>query len=57
MPLCSSNNILVKNFASLISIGSERSIIEVGRKSLLGKAKAQPNLVKRFIDKAKKKGI
>jgi len=39
VPLCSSNKILVKNMVSLISIGTERSIIELGRKSLLGKAK------------------
>ena len=57
IPLCSSNKILVKNAASLISIGTERSIIELGKKSLLGKAKARPDLVKRFIDKAKKEGL
>jgi len=57
VPLCSSNNILVKNFASLISIGTERSIIELGRKSLLGKARARPDLVKRFMDKSKKEGV
>lgn len=57
VPLCSSNKILVKNMASLISIGTERSIIELGKKSLLGKAKARPDLVKRFIEKAKKEGF
>jgi len=56
-PLCSSNKILVKNMSSLISIGTERSIIELGKKSLLGKAKARPDLVKRFIDKGKKEGF
>jgi len=57
IPLCSSNKILVRNKASLISIGTERSIIELGQKSLLGKAKARPDLVKRFMDKAKKEGF
>ena len=57
VPLCSSNKILVKNVASLISIGTERSIIELGRKSLLGKAKARPDLVKRFMEKSKKEGL
>src|SRR4030042_3549772 len=57
VPLCSSNKILVKNMVSLISIGTERSIIELGKKSLLGKAKARPDLAKRFIDKAKKEGL
>lgn len=57
VPNCGSNSILVKNQASLISIGTEKSIIELGKKSLLGKAKARPDLVKRFIDKAKKEGF
>ncbi len=57
VPNCGSNYILVKNQASLISIGTEKSIIELGKKSLLGKAKARPDLVKRFIDKAKKEGL
>lgn len=57
IPVCSSNKILVKNIASLISIGTERSIIDLGKKSLIGKAKARPDLVKRFIDKGKKEGF
>lgn len=56
-PICNKNSVLVKNVRSLISIGTERSIIELGKKSLLGKARARPDLVKRFIDKAKKEGI
>jgi len=57
VPNCSSNSILVKNISSLISIGTEKSIIDLGKKSLLGKAKARPDLVKRFLDKAKKEGF
>lgn len=56
VPMCSPDTILVKNVTSLVSIGTERSVIELGKKSLLGKAKARPDLVKRFIDKAKKEG-
>ena len=56
VPVCSSDTVLVKNVTSLVSIGTERSIIELGKKSLLGKAKARPDLVKRFFDKAKKEG-
>ena len=57
VPACSSNNVLVRNVASLISIGTERSIIELGKKSLLGKARARPDLVKRFIEKAQNEGF
>ena len=37
VPLCSSKRVLVKNDFSLISIGTERSTIELGKKSLAGK--------------------
>lgn len=56
VPMCTPDTILVKNVASLVSIGTERSVIELAKKSLLGKAKARPDLVKRFLDKAKKEG-
>ena len=57
VPLCSSNTLLVRTAASLVSIGTERSMIELGKKSLLGKARARPDLVKRFIEKAQKEGL
>lgn len=56
-PQCRSKTILVQNYHSLLSIGTERSIIALGKKSLLGKARARPDLVKRAIDKAKKEGL
>ena len=46
VPMCSSDTLLVRNMASLVSIGTERSVVELGQKSLLGKAKARPDLVK-----------
>ena len=49
--------ILVKNASSLISIGTERLTIELGKKSLLGKAAARPDLVRRAWSKAKKEGL
>ncbi len=57
IPNCGSNNILVKNKASLISIGTEKSVIDLGKKSLIGKAKARPDLIKRLLEKAKKEGF
>lgn len=57
VPVCTSNTVLVKNMCSLVSIGTERSIIELGKKSLLGKAKARPDLVRRFKEKALKEGL
>jgi predicted dehydrogenase/threonine dehydrogenase-like Zn-dependent dehydrogenase len=57
IPLNSPDTLLVKNIASLVSLGTERSVIELGQKSLLGKAKARPDLVKRFLEKSKKEGF
>ncbi len=57
VPLCGSKRILVRNRHSLISLGTERSTIELGRKSLLGKAASRPDLVRRAWDKAKKEGL
>ena len=57
VPTCTPNNLLIKNRASLISLGTERSIIDLGRKSLLGKARSRPDLVKRFAEKVKTEGL
>ena len=57
VPLCGNKRILVRNIRSLISIGTERSTIELGRKSLAGKAAARPDLVRRVWEKARKEGL
>ena len=57
MPACRSGTILVKNLSSIVSLGTERSIVELGKKSLLGKARARPDLVKRVIEKARTEGV
>ena len=49
--------ILVKNSFSLISAGTERSAVELARKSLLGKARSRPKDVTKLIQYAKKQGI
>jgi predicted dehydrogenase len=57
VPQCGSKRLLVRTTHSLISLGTERSTIELGRKSLLGKAASRPDLVRRAWDKAKKEGL
>jgi len=56
-PRCGRGELLVATRASLISIGTERSIIALGRKSLLGKARARPDLVRRVVEKARQEGV
>lgn len=48
---------LVKIFASLVSAGTERMVVEFAEKSYLGKARSRPDLVKQTLDKAKREGI
>jgi len=57
VPKVSGGTVIVKNMASLLSLGTERSMIELGKKSLLGKARARPDLVKRFFEKARQEGL
>jgi len=49
--------ILVRNRASLISVGTERAMIEVAKKSLLGKARARPDWVRQVVDKIRTEGL
>ncbi|WP_300369434.1 bi-domain-containing oxidoreductase [Hydrogenimonas sp.] len=55
--ICDENGVLIKTTASLVSAGTEKMIVDIAKKSLLGKAKARPDLVKQVIDKMKKEGI
>ncbi len=56
-PKVKAGHVLVKNRASLISAGTERMVIEFAKKSLAGKAKARPDLVKKVLEKAKRDGL
>lgn len=49
--------VLVRTVASLISVGTERSVVEFTKKSLLQKAQARPDLVKKVISKVKTDGV
>jgi predicted dehydrogenase/threonine dehydrogenase-like Zn-dependent dehydrogenase len=48
---------LVKVEASLVSAGTERMVVEFAEKSLVGKARSRPDLVKQVIDKARREGV
>ncbi|MEB2333106.1 MAG: bi-domain-containing oxidoreductase [Anaerolineaceae bacterium] len=48
---------LVKVSASLVSAGTERMVVEFAEKSLVGKARSRPDLVKQVLDKAKREGL
>jgi predicted dehydrogenase/threonine dehydrogenase-like Zn-dependent dehydrogenase len=56
-PSVKAGNILVSTRASLISAGTERMVVEFARKSLAGKARERPDLVKKVLHKIKKDGV
>ncbi len=49
--------ILVRTAFSAISAGTERASVEAGRRSLLGKAMARPDLVKKMLAYARSNGM
>ena len=56
-PSIRSGGIIVKNFYSVISIGTEKSIVNFAKKNIIGKARNRPDLFKAFLEKAKRDGL
>ncbi|MGE5505908.1 MAG: bi-domain-containing oxidoreductase [Actinomycetota bacterium] len=56
-PKVRSGCLLVRTRASLISAGTERMVIDFAKKSLAGKAKERPDLVRKVVDKARRDGL
>jgi len=56
-PSCKNEGILVETIYSLVSAGTERSLIDFGKKNLILKAKGRPDQVKKVIDKMKTDGV
>src|SRR5215204_92342 len=56
-PVAQPGRVLVRAASSLVSAGTERAFVELGRKSLLGKAKERPDLVGKVVEKVKSEGL
>ncbi len=48
---------LIRTAASLVSAGTERMVVEFAGKSLVGKARSRPDLVRQMLDKARREGL
>lgn len=57
MPTVRAGCVLVRTAASLVSAGTERMVVEFAEKSLLGKARSRPDLVRQVLDKARREGL
>jgi predicted dehydrogenase/threonine dehydrogenase-like Zn-dependent dehydrogenase len=49
--------VLVRTAASLISAGTEKAVIELGKKSLIGKARERPDLVRQVVGRVRSQGL
>ena len=56
-PKKSQGKVLIKTRISLVSIGTERMLVEFGKANIFEKARAQPEKVKQVIRKVKKEGL
>lgn len=56
-PLAKPGHVLIANAFSVISAGTEKAAIELARKSLIGKARARPDHLRRVIEKIRQEGF
>jgi predicted dehydrogenase/threonine dehydrogenase-like Zn-dependent dehydrogenase len=57
VPTVSKGKLLIKTTHSLVSIGTERMLVEFGKSNLVSKALQQPERVKMVLDKIKSDGL
>ena len=57
VPQVKSSYVLIKTTRSLVSLGTERMLVEFGKANLIDKARQQPDKVKQTLDKLKTDGI
>ncbi len=57
VPTPQAGQALVRVAASLVSAGTERMVVEFAEKSLVGKARSRPDLVRQALDKARREGL
>src|SRR5215831_6367422 len=56
-PQVASRHVLLGSRSSVISAGTERSVVDLARKSLVGKALERPKDVRRVLEKIKAEGL
>lgn len=56
-PLVKAGYVLIQTTRSLVSLGTERMLVEFGKANLIDKARQQPDRVKQVLDKLKTDGI
>jgi predicted dehydrogenase len=57
IPTIRPGTVLVQTATSLVSAGTERMLVEFAGKSLVGKARSRPDLMRQVVDKARREGL
>jgi predicted dehydrogenase/threonine dehydrogenase-like Zn-dependent dehydrogenase len=57
VPQVRSGCVLIKTHRTLVSLGTERMLVEFGKSNLLQKVRQQPDKVKQVLDKIKSEGL
>ena len=57
VPMVKSGNVLIKTTKTLVSLGTEKMLVEFGKANFIQKAKQQPDKVKMVLDKVKTDGL
>ncbi|GBF18519.1 MULTISPECIES: bi-domain-containing oxidoreductase [Arenibacter] len=57
VPMVKTGHVLIKTTRSLVSLGTERMLVEFGKANFIQKARQQPDKVKMVLDKVKTDGL
>ena len=57
IPMVRKGTVLIKTHRSLVSLGTEKMLVEFSRSNIIQKAKQQPDKVKQVLDKIKTEGL
>jgi predicted dehydrogenase/threonine dehydrogenase-like Zn-dependent dehydrogenase len=56
-PIVTKGHVLIKSTNTLVSLGTERMLVEFGRSNIISKARQQPDKVKEVLNKIKTEGL
>ena len=56
-PKSSKGNVLIRTRSSLVSVGTERTLVDFGKAGWIDKARSQPDKVKMVLEKVKADGL
>lgn len=56
-PLVRKGHVLIKTHRSLVSLGTEKMLVEFGKGNIISKARQQPEKVKQVLDKIRTEGL